>query len=85
MVPLSVGTISPASAPAAGGTSLTIRGSGFQSGTQATLGGKSLTVTFKDQNTLIFTTPALFPGALQLVLTNPDGESVSLDGAFVAQ
>src|SRR5580704_546436 len=84
-VPLGIGTVAPAAGPSAGGTSLTIRGSGFQSGTQATLGGKSLTVTFKDQNTLIFTTPALSPGALQLVLTNPDGESVSLDGAFVAQ
>ena len=71
--------------PAAGGTSLTIRGSGFQSGTMATLGGKVVTVNFKDKNTLTFTTPALTSGAQQLVLTNPDGESVSLDAAFVVQ
>ena len=84
-VPLGIGTLAPASGPASGGTNSTLRGSGFQSGTKATLGGKALTVAFKDQNTLTFTTPALTSGAQQLVLTNPDGESVSLDAAFVAQ
>jgi hypothetical protein len=84
-VPLGIGSVTPPSAPSAGGTSLTIRGSGFQSGTKATLGGKALAVVFKDKNTLSVTTPALSSGAQQLVLTNPDGESVSLDAAFLAQ
>ena len=84
-VPLGIGTVTPAAGTSTGGTSVTLRGSGFQSGTKATLGGKTLTVTFKDKNTLTFTTPALLAGAEQLVLTNPDGESVSLDAAFVAQ
>ena len=84
-VPLGIGTVAPASGPSAGGTNLTIRGSGFQSGTMGTLGGKPLTVAFKDKNTLTFTTPTLSSGAQQLVLANPDGESVSLDAAFVAQ
>jgi len=84
-VPLGIGTVAPVAGPSAGGTSVTIRGSGFQSGTKATLGGKALTVTFKDKNTLTSTTPALSSGAQQLVLTNPDGESVLLDAAFVAQ
>jgi hypothetical protein len=84
-VPLGIGTITPEAGPSAGGTSLTIRGSGFQSGTKVTLGGKACTVDFKDKNTLTFASPALSPGAQQLVLTNLDGESVSLDAAFVAQ
>ena len=84
-VPLGIGTIAPASGPLAGGTSVTIRGSGFQSGTKAWLGDKALTVIFKDNNTLTFTTPALSSGPQQLVVTNPDGESVSLDAVFVAQ
>jgi hypothetical protein len=84
-VPLGIGTVAPATGPFAGGTSVTIRGSGFQSGTKASLGGTASTVTFKDKNTLTFTTPALSSGAQRLVLTNPDGESVSLDAAFVAQ
>jgi len=84
-VPLGIGTVTPAAGSLAGGTSVKMRGSGFQSGTKATLGGKPLTITFKDKNTLTFTTPALSSGAQQLVLTNPDGESVPLDAAFVAQ
>jgi hypothetical protein len=36
-------------------------------------------------NTLVLTTPSVPAGAQQLVLTNPDGESVALDVAFIAQ
>ncbi|MGB2677148.1 MAG: IPT/TIG domain-containing protein [Candidatus Acidiferrum sp.] len=84
-MPLGIGSLSPASGAAAGGTSITIRGSGFQSSTKATLGGKSANVTFKNANTLLMTTPVLSAGPQQLILSNPDGESVSLDAAFVAQ
>jgi len=83
--PLGIGSLSPSSGAAAGGTSVTIRGSGFESSTKATLGGKSANVTFKDANTLLMTTPVLSAGPQQLILSNPDGESVSLDAAFVAQ
>jgi|HubBroStandDraft_6_1064221.scaffolds.fasta_scaffold05858_9 hypothetical protein len=62
-----------------------LRGSGFQSATTATLGGTSATVTFKDMNTLSLTTPTMAAGSQQLVLTNPGGECVSLDAAFLAQ
>ncbi len=84
-VPLGIGTLSPSSGPSLGGTVVTIRGSGFQNGMKATLGGKSATLAFQDVNTAILTTPALSTGAQQLVLTNPDGESVSLDAAFALQ
>ena len=84
-LPLGIGSVAPGAGPAAGGTSVTIRGSGFQAGTKATLGGKAVTVTFKDKNTLTLATPALAAGTQQLVLTNPDGESASLDAAFIAQ
>jgi IPT/TIG domain len=81
-VPLAIGTLNPANGSAAGGTAVTLRGSGFQSGMTATLGGKSPAVTFTDMNTLSITTPPTSAGPQQLVLTNPDGESVSLDAAF---
>jgi hypothetical protein len=84
-VPLGIGTLAPAAGSSAGGTSITIRGSGFQTGTKATLGGKTVTLTFKDKNTATFTSPTLPSGAQQLILTNPDGESVSLSAAFLAQ
>ena len=35
-------------------------------------------------NTLSFLTPALSSGAQQVVITNPNGETVSLDAAFIA-
>jgi hypothetical protein len=83
-VPLSIGTISPTSAPASGGTALTIRGSGFQSTATVTIGGKSAATTFVDMNTLTVTTPNLPAGPQQIVITNSNGDSYSLDAAFTA-
>jgi IPT/TIG domain len=83
-VPLGLGTLTPASGPAAGGTTLTIRGSGFQKGTTVSIGGKSTTVAFKDMNTLTLVTPSMTAGAQRVTITNPDGESVSLDATFTA-
>ncbi len=83
-VPLGVGTLTPASGPASGGTQIIIRGSGFQSGVNATIGGKTATVTFKDMNTLMVVTPAVAAGAQRVSITNPDGETISLDAAFLA-
>jgi len=84
-VPLGVGTLTPASGVAAGGVTVSLRGSGFVSGIKAILGGKTATVTWKDMNTLKLTTPATPAGPQQLILTNPDGESISLDAALTAQ
>lgn len=84
-VPLGIGSLVPSSGAAAGGTSITLRGSGFQSATKVTIGGKGATVSFKDMNTLTIVTPALAKGPQQLVVTNPDDETVSLDAAFLAQ
>jgi IPT/TIG domain len=84
-VPLGIGSLSPVAGPASGGASLTVRGSGFQTATQATLGGKAAVVTYKDRNTLLLTTPPVSPGPKQLTLSNPDGESISRDAIFFAQ
>ena len=83
-VPLGIGTITPASVAATGGATLTIRGSGFQSATTLIINGKSASVTFRDANTLLVTTPSLAPGPQQIVVANPDGETISLDAAFTA-
>ena len=80
--PLAIGTISPANGPAAGGTTITIRGSNFQTATTATLNGKMAAVTFIDANTLTLLTPATTAGPQKLVLTNPNGETTSLDAAL---
>jgi hypothetical protein len=83
-VPLGIGTLSPASGVAAGGIAVTIRGSGFVSGATVSIGGKSVTATFKDANTLTIVTPNTSAGAQQVRIQNPDGEVVSLDAAFAA-
>ena len=83
-VPLGIGSISPSTISAAGGVSLTIRGSGFQPTTTLSINGKTVSITIKDAHTIQLTTPALAPGSQQLTITNPDGETVSLDAAFLA-
>jgi hypothetical protein len=83
-VPLSIGTISPASAAAAGGTTLTIRGSGFLSGATVTIGGKSAATKFIDINTLAVTTPPLTAGPQQVLITIPNGDSYALDAGLTA-
>jgi len=83
-VPVGIGAASPASVPAAGGTVVTIRGSGFLSGARVTVGGTAASVNFIDADTLEVTTPAMSAGPQRIVVTNPDGESDALDAAFAA-
>jgi hypothetical protein len=51
-VPLGFGTVSPSSASAGSSSSVTIRGSGLQTGVTVTLGGKSAATSFVDMSTL---------------------------------
>src|SRR4029077_16257668 len=51
-VPLGIGSLFPSPVAANGGATITVRGSGFQSGAAVTLNGKTASVTFKDMNTL---------------------------------
>jgi len=81
---LVIGAITPAAVAVAGGATLTTRGSGFQNASTVTINGKAASVTFKDVNTLLVVTPSLIPGSQLIAITNPDGETVSLDATFVA-
>jgi len=66
------------------GATLTIRGSGFQSGASVSIGAKTATVTFVDIDTIKITAPSLPAGTQRVVVSNPDGESTSWDAAFTA-
>lgn len=69
---LSIISIEPASGPIAGGTEITIAGTGFESGAVATVGGLSLTgQTVVDQYTITGLTQAHAVGAVDVVVTNP--------------
>ena len=83
--PLAIGWLNPAVASTSGSTTITLRGSGFQSGTTVTIGGKNATSVYVDANTLQITAPANVAGATQIVVQNPGGESYSLDAALLYQ
>ena len=55
---LRIDSLSPATGPTAGGTTVTLRGAGFDSGAVVLFGGSSVTATFVDEGTLTVTTPA---------------------------
>lgn len=81
-VPLSIGYASPAQGPSAGGSTVTIRGSGFQQGATVKFGSVTVTATFLDESTLSVTAPSLPPGPVTLTVTNPDGRNYRLDNMF---
>jgi hypothetical protein len=56
----------------------------FKTESTAGINGKTANVTFKDSNRLSVGLPALVIGAQQFTLSNPDGETVSLDAAYTA-
>lgn len=83
-VPLALGSVSSPTISAAGGTTLTIRGSGFQAGIKVAIGGKPATATLVDMNTLSVVSPAVPTGPQQLTLTNVNGETVTVDAVVIA-
>jgi IPT/TIG domain len=79
--PLSLGQIIPATGVV--GTSITLNGSGFVSGSSVTIGGQPATSTVLDANTIQSIVPALTPGTYPVVISKPNGDRYSLDSAFV--
>jgi hypothetical protein len=80
-VPLGIGSVSPSSGPA--GAMVTLRGTGFVSGTTATVGGSAAAVSFSDSSTLTISIPSSLPnGSTQITLANPDGSILAVDAAF---
>jgi hypothetical protein len=75
--------ISPASGTAAGGTAVTITGTGFQAGATVSLGGTPATgVTVVSSATIAATTPAHAAGAANVIVTNSDTQSGTLTQGF---
>jgi hypothetical protein len=79
----SVTTISPGAGAAAGGTKVTIAGSGFQVGVTVAFGGTAATNVLRISSTTITaTTPAHAAGAVNVVLTNPDSFNATRTSGF---
>jgi hypothetical protein len=79
-VPLGIGSVNPSFGQA--GTTFTLRGSGFASNATVAMNGANANVSFVDSNTLMVTAPVNPSGAVQITVTNPGGETYSLDAAF---
>lgn len=75
--------ISPTSAPAAGGTSVTISGTNFQSGATVSFGGAApSSVAVKSATQITVTTEAHPAGPTSVTVQDPNGESSTLTNAF---
>ncbi len=83
LTPPTVTGISPTSGPTAGGTAVTISGTGFDNGATVTIGGAAATgVTRNSATSISATTPAGSAGAKNIVVTNPDTQTGTLTNGF---
>jgi IPT/TIG domain-containing protein len=76
-------TVSPTSGPTSGGTSVTLTGRNFASGTTVSFGGVAATNTTVVSGTQVkAVTPAHAEGSVGVVVTNPGGQSATLANGF---
>lgn len=81
-----IGNLTPGLGSRGGGTLLTISGSNFAAGATVTVGGAPATgVSVVTASSITATTPAGTPGPALVVVTNTDGQSATLSGAFSYQ
>jgi hypothetical protein len=75
--------ISPTSGSASGGTKVTITGTGVTAGATVTFGGSAATnVAVTNSTTITATTPAHAAGAVNVVVTNGNGQGGTLTNGF---
>ncbi|TNF24624.1 MAG: hypothetical protein EP329_24575 [Deltaproteobacteria bacterium] len=75
--------VSPASGPTAGGTTITLTGTGFQQGAVVRVSGQLCSqVVVGSGASLSCITPAGAAGPANIVVTNPDGGAVTRTGGF---
>jgi len=75
---LSVNGISPSSGSSSGGTPVEITGDGFNPGSTVIFGGTAMKVSYVDSQKLVAMTPAGAVGLVDVLVTNPDGQSGTL-------
>lgn len=81
-VAATIASVSPSSGPAAGGTAVTIAGTGFTVGSTVTFGGTAATdVAVNSAEEITCTTPAGTAGAVDVAVTTDSG-TVTATGAY---
>ena len=82
--PPDIAAVAPTSGPTAGGTSGSVLGQDFQEGAAVYFGAvKASEVNFVNASQLDIQTPAHDPGAVDITVLNPDGQTHALKEAFV--
>ena len=79
---LAVTSISPANGPTVGATPVMIRGIGFVPGATVTFDAAAANVSVVTSTMILATIPAHAAGAVDVLVTNPGGQSSRLPGAF---
>src|SRR6185436_12806956 len=79
---LSLTAIDPASGPAAGGTVVTLTGTGFEPSSQVYVDGHQALTEFVSATTMRMTTPAHAPGSVYVLVHNADFRYAALFEAF---
>jgi hypothetical protein len=82
---LAITALSPDVGPVGGGITVRITGTGFAAGATVTVDGTQATVTNPTSTTIDVTTPAHAVGAVDVVVTNPDGKSATAPKKFTYQ
>ena len=81
-----ISSIAPAIGASAGGTSITITGTGFVAGVTVSVGGVAATgVTLVSATSITATTPAGAPGAATVTVRNADLHAANVGGGFTYQ
>ena len=81
--PPAVTKVDPAQGSLTGGTTIALSGTGFVSGASITFGGVAATsVTYTSATAITATAPTHDAGFVDIVVTNADGQSTTLTGAF---
>ncbi|MHB8647759.1 MAG: S8 family serine peptidase [Thermomicrobiales bacterium] len=74
--------VTPPTGPVAGGTTVRISGSAFQSGATVTLDGSPVTIISATSTEIVVRTPPHAIGPVNVVVSNPDGQSQTLANGF---
>ena len=81
--PPSIAAVAPTSGPESGGTVVTITGAGFVSGATVSFGtAVAAAVNVTGSGALTATAPARSAGSVDVVVSNPDGQTARMTGVF---
>lgn len=76
--------ITPSSGSSAGGITVQIRGTSFQPGATVAFGGLAATVLSVTSSEIVVLTPAHEAGTVDVIVTNPDGQSQTMTNAYLS-